>query len=113
MNHTKNKNLFEIGSSLDSDNSWSFIEEKEEKTAKILEPKEHSLHVKKEKRRGKTVTLAGEFFISKNEVQNLLKDIKKALGTGGSFKNNFLEFQGECEQKLKELLLGRGFRFKR
>ena len=113
MKHTKKINLFEIGSSLDNDNSWEFIEEQVEKNEKFLLPQKHFLYFKKEKRKGKTVTLVGEFFLSKDEIELLLKEFKKRLGVGGSFKNGFLEFQGECEIKLKELLLDKEFRFKK
>jgi translation initiation factor 1 len=113
MKHIKSKNLFDIGSSLDNDSSWSLIEAKAKESKKTLLPKEHHLHFRRERRAGKIVTLVGEFFLSKEEVQSLLKEFKKTLGVGGSFKNGFLELQGECETKLKELLLDKEFKFKK
>lgn len=78
----------------------------------ILEPNKHFLFFKKEKRRGKTVTLVGEFYIGQNEAEVLLKDLKKKLGCGGAFKDGWMEFQGELKDKLKVLLLQNNFRFK-
>ena len=66
----------------------------------------------KEKRRGKTITLVGEFFLDKKEAQKLLKKLKASLACGGSFKDGFMEFQGEVKDKLKELFLKEDFRFK-
>ena len=44
-----------------------------------LEPQKHFLYFQKEKRRGKTVTLVGEFFLSESDVTTLLKNLKKKL----------------------------------
>ncbi|MDX1809650.1 MAG: translation initiation factor [Sulfurospirillaceae bacterium] len=107
------KNLFEIGSSLNHDKDWSF--EKDDKKTKNKEIKarhEHSLVFKIEKRRGKSVSLVGEFFIDTNELKELCKNFKKILGTGGTSKDGWMEFQGDCQQKLKELVKKEGFRTK-
>lgn len=113
MKHTKRANSFEIGSFLDSDTSWALISEDEKEVNKeILPPNKHLLYFKKEKRRGKIVTLVGEFYLSKEDVATLLKELKKSLGSGGSFKDGFIEIQGENQNRLKELLLKKEFRFK-
>lgn len=78
----------------------------------ILEANKHFLLFKKEKRRGKTVTLVGEFQLPKEDAMALLKTLKKRLGCGGIYKENFMEFQGELKEKLRELLLKEGFRFR-
>jgi translation initiation factor 1 len=77
-----------------------------------LEPKKHFLLFKKEKRRGKTVTLVGPFFLDQEETTLLLTKLKKRLGCGGVYKEDFMEFQGELKDKLRELLLLEEFRFK-
>lgn len=77
-----------------------------------VEPNKHFLFFKKEKRRGKTVTLVGEFFITQDKSEELLKNLKKKLGCGGAFKEGWMEFQGELKEKLKTLLVENGFRFK-
>jgi translation initiation factor 1 len=78
----------------------------------ILEPQKHFLYFQKEKRRGKTVTLVGEFFLNENDATDLLKNLKKKLGCGGAYKENMMEFQGDIKIKLRELLVEAGFRFK-
>ncbi len=78
----------------------------------ILEPSKHFLVFKKEKRRGKVVTLVGEFHLPKTDAAAILKTLKKKLGCGGSLKEGWMEFQGELQEKLRELLVEEGFRFK-
>jgi translation initiation factor 1 len=78
----------------------------------ILEPNKHFLFFKKEKRRGKTVTLVGEFHVSQNKAEDLLKNLKKKLGCGGTLKDGWMEFQGELKDKLRDLLSEYNFRFK-
>ncbi|DAB28329.1 MAG: translation initiation factor SUI1 [Sulfurimonas sp. RIFOXYD12_FULL_33_39] len=79
----------------------------------ILEPSKHFLVFKKEKRRGKTVTLVGEFHLHVSQLETILKNLKKKLGCGGTLKDGWMEFQGELQEKLRELLINEGFRFKR
>ncbi|MDY0233107.1 MAG: translation initiation factor [Sulfurimonas sp.] len=78
----------------------------------ILEPQKHLLVFAKEKRRGKTVTLVGEFFLTKEDASKTLKLLKKKLGCGGAFKDGFMEFQGEIKEEIKTLLIAEGFRIK-
>jgi len=97
------------------DDGWS--SDNKQKVSKkedndIKEPSKHRLYISKEKRRGKVVTIVQPFYLSKNELQILLKDIKSSLGCGGTIKNNSLEFQGEVSQKLKEILKSKHFRFR-
>jgi translation initiation factor 1 len=53
------------------------------------------------------------FHLKKDDLLLLLKMIKKKLGTGGSIKDNTLEFQGELQEQLKEILESLEYRFKR
>jgi translation initiation factor 1 len=96
----------------DFNDEWALVEETTTQQQKMKPPKQHTLVFKKEKRRGKTVTLVGEFFLEKKEAQKLLKKLKASLACGGSFKEGFMEFQGEVQEKLKPLLLKEEFRFK-
>jgi len=111
MSRGKKLDIF-IGA--DIDDGWSEVQssQKTKNKKENLPPQKHQLFFSKEKRRGKTVTLVGEFFLSKEETQKLLKTLKKKLGCGGSFKNNFMEFQGEVKEKLRPLLVQNGFYFK-
>ena len=103
-----------IGSSLDNDKVWSSDTKK--KIKEILKekklPSEHSLVFKMEKRRGKPVSIMGPFYIAEKDLKELCKKIKKKLGSGGTLKDEWMEFQGECRDKLKELIRKEGFRTK-
>jgi len=111
MSRGKKLDIF-IGA--DIDDSWSEIQtpRKTKISTEILEPSKHFLVFKKEKRRGKTVTLVGEFQMPKNDSTAILKILKKKLGCGGSLKDGWMEFQGELKEKLRPLLIDKGFRFK-
>ncbi len=79
----------------------------------ILKPHQHQLYFRKEKRSGKTVTVVAEFYLNKSELEDLHKSLKKSLSTGGTIRNSELEFQGEFEEKLRNLLEKQGFKFKK
>jgi translation initiation factor 1 len=111
MSRGKKLDLF-IGAEIDD--GWAQVQtpRKTQISNEKLEPSKHLLKFQREKRRGKVVTLVGEFQLSKDEATTLLKLLKKKLGCGGSYKENWMEFQGELQEKLKELLKSEGFRFK-
>lgn len=111
MSRGKKLDLF-IGA--DINDGWAEVQSERKSTVsdEILEPSKHFLMFKKEKRRGKTVTLVGEFHMPKSDTAAILKTLKQKLGCGGSYKDGWMEFQGELKDKLKELLLESGFRFK-
>lgn len=87
--------------------------QKQKIPAEIKAPEKHQLHLVKEKRRGKTVTIVKPFHLEKNDLQALLKTLKKKLGTGGTVKEDTLEFQGEIQEALKKQLEDLGYRFKK
>ncbi len=110
---SRNKNLFEMGADFGDD--WS--SDNKNKSSKkisteIKAPEKHQLHFAKEKRRGKVVTIVKPFHLEKETLQSLLKTIKKKLGTGGTLKDNTLEFQGDLQAPLREILETLGYRFK-
>jgi len=84
----------------------------EEFDNKILAKKEHILHINLEKRRGKTLSLLGKFYLLEQEKKELLKMLKKTLACGGSIQNNYIELQGDFRAKLKELLKKDNWKFK-
>jgi translation initiation factor 1 len=81
-------------------------------SSEIREPNKHQLHFAKEKRRGKVVTIIKPFYLAKNDLQALVKTLKKKLGTGGTVKENSLEFQGDIPKPLHKQLEILGYRFK-
>jgi len=101
-----------IGAEIDE--GWAEVKSprKTSVSDELLEPSKHFLVFKKEKRRGKSVTLVGEFHLQPNDSSATLKALKKKLGCGGSFKDGWMEFQGELKDKIRPLLLENGFRFK-
>ncbi len=111
MSRGKKLDLF-IGAEIED--GWAKIEDarKSEIAQDIIEPSKHFLIFKKEKRRGKTVTIIGEFYLSVDMQEKILKDLKKKIGCGGTIKDGWMEFQGELKDKLKPLLLEENFRFK-
>jgi len=111
MSRGQKLNIF-IGADIDDDWTEVTTPKKATMSNETLEPSKHFLVFKKEKRRGKTVTLVGEFHLAKNDSTATLKSLKKKLGCGGSFKDGWMEFQGELKDKLRPLLIDEGFRFK-
>ena len=107
------ENLFEMGADFGDD--WS-SDNKDKSTNKvsseIKEPNKHQLHFAKEKRRGKVVTIVKPFNLEKSNLQALVKTLKKKLGTGGTVKENSLEFQGDIPEQLRKHLEHLGYRFK-
>lgn len=106
--------LFEMGAKFDkgwqADNKRS---EKEKSSAgELLAPEKHRLWFRREKRRGKWVTVTGPFALGKEEGRSLLKRLKKRLGTGGTAKDNTLEFQGDIVERLREAMKAEGFRLR-
>ena len=106
-------NLFEMGAHFED--TW--VSDNKEKPHKKIsteskEPRQHRLHFAKEKRRGKIVTIVTPFYLEKSTLQALLKTLKKRLGTGGTVKEDSLEFQGDISRQLHLHLEGLGYRFK-
>ena len=108
------KNLFEMGASFDDDwTSDNKDKSKAKKSTEIKLPQKHQLYFSKEKRRGKVVTIVKPFYLSSNDLKSLLKILKKKLGTGGTVKEESLEFQGEVQETVKTQLEKLNYRFKK
>ena len=107
------KGLFDLGSSLDSSKGWELeVKKTVVKPIEIKLPSKHFLVLKMEKRLGKPVSIVGPFFLSKKALTLLCSLLKKKLGSGGTCKEEWMEFQGECRERLRLLLELEGFRFK-
>ena len=106
-------NLFEMGADFGED--WS-SDNKQKPTkstsTEIKDPNKHQLHFTKEKRRGKVVTIVKPFYLAKNDLQALVKILKKKLGTGGTVKEDSLEFQGDISKQVRKHLEDMEYRFK-
>ncbi len=107
------ENLFEMGADLgdgwEADNKQKARKQPQKE---IKPPEKHRLYLAKEKRRGKVVTIVKPFHLDKKSMQALLKSLKKRLGTGGTVKEDSLEFQGDIGQTLQESLEAMTYRFR-
>lgn len=63
-------------------------------------------------RKGKGVTLVAGIPLADNELKALAKQLRQQLGTGGSIKDNILEFQGDQRSAIKDLLEKLGYKVK-
>ena len=112
------KNLFEMGANFETDTDKGWHADNKDKASKktsteIKIPQKHQLHLAKEKRRGKVVTIIKPFYLEKATLQSLLKTLKKKIGTGGTVKEDSLEFQGDIPDMLRKYIEGLGYRFKK
>ncbi|MCF6243501.1 MAG: translation initiation factor [Sulfurovum sp.] len=98
-------NVFEMGAKFGDEWSADNKDKPNKVTStEIKAPNKHQLHFAKEKRRGKVVTIVKPFYLDKKELQTLLKILKKKLCTGGTIKENSLEFQGDISEQVREQL---------
>ena len=96
------ENLFEMGANFSDDWSSDNRDKNIKKpTIELKTPQKHQLYFSKEKRRGKVVTIVQPFYMETNELKGVLKTLKRKFGTGGTVKDNSLEFQGEVTENLK------------
>lgn len=83
----------------------------------------HDLRIRRESsgRGGKQVSVVQPLFMTEAEARSLLKELKRAIGTGGTLREIelacgsafALELQGDKVEALLEALSSRGFRGKR
>ena len=67
------------------------------------------LRMEKAGRGGKTVTVV--FGLPNNEafLKELTQELKRACGTGGTATDDGVELQGDLRERVRELLLAKGF----
>lgn len=92
---------------------WQLEEEKSVKVLTILEPSAHRIIFQKEKRKGKVVTLVGPFSLNEEDAKKILSILKKSLACGGTYKEEWMEFQGDIAPKIREALDKLSFKFKK
>ena len=80
----------------------------------VIDPHQITLKIwiEKNKRGGKVVSIIKDMPHNPDYFQKLAKDLKKSCGTGGSYKNNTIEIQGDCRDKMKSYLERLGFSVK-
>ncbi len=79
-----------------------------------LPPNQQNLRVQvsRKGRKGKTVTAIAGFQCTPETLAKLLKQLKTQCGSGGAFKDNTLEIQGDHRQKIVQILTELGYKVK-
>jgi len=90
------------------------IDQVENEGQEILPPEKQNLIIELDKRNrsGKSVTLISGFISKESDLNDLAKYLKTKCGSGGSLKDNEIIIQGDFREKLKVLLVEKGYRVK-
>jgi translation initiation factor 1 len=67
------------------------------------------LRLEKKARGGKTVTVVDGLPRNKTFLKELSQELKRACGSGGSAFETGVEVQGDMRERVRELLLAKGF----
>ena len=67
------------------------------------------LRVEKKGRGGKTVTVVDGLPRNGTFLKELCQELKRACGTGGAVQDQAVELQGDLRERVREVLLGKGF----
>ena len=105
--------MFTMGANLD-DETWDTSKEKPQKTSnKKIAKNQHQLVFTFEKRNGKPVTLVGKFELDEKSKKDVLKLLKKKLGTGGTINNEWIEIQGDKKEVIIKVLEAEEWKFRK
>jgi translation initiation factor 1 len=79
-----------------------------------LPPQQQNLRIQASRkgRKGKTVTVISGFAASPETLASLVKQLKNYCGAGGTVKDNEIEIQGDCAQKVLQFLAKLGYKAK-
>ena len=67
------------------------------------------LRMEKKGRGGKTVTVVYDLPQNEAFLKELSQELKKACGTGGAVAENTIELQGEMRERVRDVLLKKGY----
>ena len=67
------------------------------------------LRIEKKGRGGKTVTVVYDLPDNAAFLKELASELKKACGTGGSVADNTVEIQGDQRERIRDVLLKKGW----
>ena len=77
---------------------------------KILLPQDQKVRVQRESRRGKTVTVVTGLDPKASDPGAILKQLRTALGAGGTVDGGTIEVQGDHREKVLDHLRSLGYR---
>ena len=79
--------------------------------AEYLAPESQTARLSLQKRKkGKVVTVVAGLSAESNDLSELLKKLKTACGAGGTVKDDLLEIQGKHVERVRETLVGIGYK---
>jgi len=99
----KKKKRKDVVYSTNPEFEYSFNEEMEEETSLPSDQHLYVYHDRKQ-RKGKTVTIVEGFVGTKEDLNELSKQLKSSCGVGGSVKEGLIIIQGEIRDKVISLL---------
>lgn len=70
------------------------------------------LRMEKKGRGGKTVTVVYDLPKNAEFLKSLCQELKRACGTGGAVVDDTVEIQGDLRERVRKLLVDRGFSVK-
>lgn len=84
------------------------------RTVKSLPPQEQTIYLHRDSkgRGGKTVTIIKNLVLSEEDIKELAKKLKQICGSGGTFKDETIEIQGEHRDRIAEALKQLGYKVK-
>ncbi len=89
-------------------------EDDTEQKAIDLPPQQQQVRIQATRRGkgGKTVTEVTGFQTTSENLAKLTKQLKNQCGAGGTAKDQAIEIQGDCSQKILQFLIGLGYKAK-
>lgn len=76
---------------------------------RVLLPKDQPARVRREKRRGKSVTVIAGLDPTATDLAALAKQLRSSLGAGGTVSDGEIELQGDHRDKVVERLKALGY----
>jgi translation initiation factor 1 len=109
---SKKKNIVGVVYSTNPDFRYSYEKKAEPHT---LPPEQQDLRIfiEKKHRGGKTATIIKGFIGKQEDMEELSKFLKTHCGVGGSAKDGEIIIQGDCRDKILDLLTAKGYKAKK
>jgi translation initiation factor 1 len=109
---SKKKNVSGIVYSTNPNYNYTFVNAPERDT---LPPQQQELRIflEKKHRGGKTACVIKGFIGKQDDMEDLGRLLKTKCGTGGSAKDGEIIIQGDCRDKILQILLEKGFKAKK